>query len=76
MVWMPGYRQKLAEQRYLDALVEFSLGIGPERMRNASPTLTKLMLPFFISSHERRLMLGLLAENPREHQKVAGLDNR
>ena len=31
MGWMPGYQQKLAEQKYLDAFVEFSLGVGPER---------------------------------------------
>jgi hypothetical protein len=35
----------------------------------------KLLLPLFISSHERKLMLGLLPQNLREHQEVALLDS-
>jgi pimeloyl-ACP methyl ester carboxylesterase len=75
MGWMPGYEKKLAEKKYLDAFVEYSLGIGPERARNTPPWLMKLLLPFFIGSHERKLMLGLLPENLREHQEVARLDS-
>jgi hypothetical protein len=35
----------------------------------------KLLLPLFMSSHERQQMLGLLPENLREHQEVARLDS-
>ena len=75
MDWMPGYEKKLAEKKYLDAFVEFSLGVGPERARNTPPWLMKLLLPLFLNSHERKLMLGLLPENLREHQEVARLDS-
>jgi pimeloyl-ACP methyl ester carboxylesterase len=75
MDWMPGYEKKLAEKKSLDAFVEFSLGVGPERARNTPPWLMKLLLPLFLSSHERKLMLGLLPENLREHQEVARLDS-
>ncbi|MFL5592944.1 MAG: alpha/beta fold hydrolase [Ktedonobacteraceae bacterium] len=75
MDWMPGYEKKLAEKKYLDAFVEFSLGVGPERARNTPPWLMKLLLPLFLRSHERKLMLGLLPENLREHQEVARLDS-
>ncbi|BCL79453.1 alpha/beta hydrolase [Ktedonobacteria bacterium brp13] len=75
MDWMPGYKKKLAEKKYLDAFVEFSLSVGPERARNTPPWLMKLLLPLFISAHERKLMLGLLPENLREHQEVARLDS-
>ena len=75
MHWMPGYEKKLAEKKYLDAFVEFSLGVGPERARNTPPWLMKLLLPLFLSSHERKLRLGLLPENLREHQEVARLDS-
>ena len=75
MDWMPGYEKKLAEKKYLDAFVEFSLGAGPERARNTPPWLMKLLLPLFLSSHERKLMLGLLPENLREHREVARLDS-
>ncbi len=75
MDWMPGYEKKLAEKKYADAFVEFSLGVGPERARNTPSWLMKLMLPLFLSSHERKLMFGLLPENLREHQEVARLDS-
>src|SRR3989440_2600838 len=75
MDWMPGYEKKLAEKKYADAFVEFSLGVGPERARNTPPWLMKLLLPLFLSSHERKLMLGLLPENLREHHEVARLDS-
>lgn len=75
MDWMPGYEKKLTEKKYLDAFVEFSLGVGPERARNTPPWLMKLLIPFFLSSHERKLKLSLLPENLREHQEVARLDS-
>jgi pimeloyl-ACP methyl ester carboxylesterase len=75
MDWMPHYEKKLAERKYLDAFVAFSLSVGPERARNTPPWLMKVLLLLFLSSHERKLMLGLLSENLREHQQVARLDN-
>jgi len=75
MGWMPGYEKKLAEKKYTDAFVEFSLGTGPDRARQTPPWLMKLLLPLFLSSHERQQMLGLLHENLREHQEVARLDS-
>lgn len=75
MDWMPGYEKKLAEKKYLDAFVEFSIGAGPERARNTPPWLMKLLLPLFINFHEHEQMLGLLHENLREHQEVARLDS-
>ncbi len=75
MGWMPNYEKKLAEKKYLDAFIEFSLSIGPERARKTPHWLMKLMLPLFIKAHERQQMLGLLHENLREHQQVARLDS-
>jgi len=75
MGWMPGYEKKLAEQKYLDAFVEFSLSVGPERARNTPPWLMKLLLPLVLDSHKRQQMLGLLPENLREHREVARLDS-
>lgn len=75
MGWIPGYKQKLAEGKLLDAFVEFSLGIGPERARRTPPWLMKLMLPLFVNARKRQEMLGLLQQNLREHQEVARLDS-
>jgi pimeloyl-ACP methyl ester carboxylesterase len=75
MDWMPGYEKKLAEKKYADAFVEFVIGTGPERARQTPPWLMKLLLPLFLSSHERQQMLGLLHENLPEHQEVARLDS-
>ena len=73
--WMPRYQQKLAEQKYLDAFVEFVIGDGPERARNTPPWLMKLLLPLFMSPRERKERLSLLHEGLREHQEVARLDS-
>lgn len=75
MGWMPGYEKKLAEKKYLDAFVEFSLGVGPERARNTPPWLMKLLIPLFLKSHERKVRLSLLPESLREHREVARLDS-
>lgn len=73
MDWMPGYEKKLAEKKYLDAFVEFT-SVGPLRARKTPPWLMKLLIPFFISSQERKRRLGLLHECLREHQEEARLD--
>jgi pimeloyl-ACP methyl ester carboxylesterase len=39
MDWMPGFEKKLAEKKYLDAFVEFSLSLGPRRARKIPPWL-------------------------------------
>jgi pimeloyl-ACP methyl ester carboxylesterase len=73
MDWMPGFEQKLAEERYLDAFVEFSLRVGPRRARKTPPWLMKLLVPLFMSAHERQQRLGLLHECLREHREEARL---
>lgn len=75
MGWMPGYQQKLAEQKYLDAFVEFIIGLGPERIRKIPRWYLKLLLPLIMRPHERKQRLALLPENLREHQEVARLDS-
>lgn len=74
MDWMPGFEKKLAEEKYLDALIEFSLGVGPLRARKTPSWLMKLLLPLFVNAHERKQRLGLLHECLREHQEEARLD--
>ncbi len=75
MDWMPGYEKKLAEKKYLDAFIEYSLGTGPDRARTTPHWLMKLLLPLFLSAQDRKLMLGLLPENLREHRELARLDS-
>jgi pimeloyl-ACP methyl ester carboxylesterase len=74
MDWMPGYERKLDEHKPLDALVEFILGVGPERARHTPRWLMKRLLPLFMSAHDRQQALALLRENLREHREVARLD--
>lgn len=75
MGWIRGYEEKLARKEYLDAFVEYSLGTGPDRARNCPKWLMKLLLPLFLNPRERQRMLGLLAENLREHREIARLDS-
>jgi pimeloyl-ACP methyl ester carboxylesterase len=74
MDWMPGFEKKLAEKKYLDAFVEFSLSVGPLRARKTTPWLMKLLISLFLSAQERKQRLGLLHECLREHQEEARLD--
>ncbi|GCE06849.1 alpha/beta fold hydrolase [Dictyobacter aurantiacus] len=74
MDWIPGSQKKLAEKKYLDAFVEFTLRCGPERVRRTPRWLMKLMIPLILSPHELKQRLSLLHESIREHQETARLD--
>jgi pimeloyl-ACP methyl ester carboxylesterase len=73
--WIPGYEQKLAEKKNLDAFVEFVRGMNPESAGKAPAWLLKRLLPIFMGSDELKLKLNLLQESLREHKEVARLDN-
>jgi pimeloyl-ACP methyl ester carboxylesterase len=74
--WMAGYQKKLAENKNLDALVEFTLADAPARLAKFPPWLIKLLLRVsFIRFPESRQMLNLLQENIREWREIARLDS-
>ena len=75
MNWRRAYEEKLAQGRYGDAFVEFSLGTGPDRARSLPKWMMKLLLPMYLTSKERQIMLSLLPENLREHSEIARLDS-
>lgn len=73
--WMPSYEKDLAENRNVDALVEFTLADGPPRIRKIPPWLMKLLVLLLVSfSQGYRQMLGLLTQNLREWREMARLD--
>lgn len=73
--WMPGYEKKLAENRNLDALVEFTLADAPARLAKLPAWLMKLMLRlFFVRYPDSRKMLGLLQQNLSEWREIVKLD--
>ena len=74
--WMPGYEKKLAENKDLDAFVEFTLADAPPPLSKMPPWLMKLLMPLiFIRFPESRQMLGLLHQNLREWREIARLDS-
>jgi pimeloyl-ACP methyl ester carboxylesterase len=74
--WMPGYEQKLADNKAVDAFVEFTLADAPARIRRTPPWLMKLIVLGLVSwSGQYRQMLGLLHQNLREWREIARLDN-
>ena len=75
MGWMRSYEEKVARKQYYDAFVDYSLATGPDRARGCPKWLMRLLLPLYLNSAERHLMLGLLAENLREHREIARLDS-
>jgi len=73
--WMPGYERKLAENRNLDALVEFTLADAPARLAKIPAWLMKLMMRlFFVRYPDSKQMLGLLQQNLCEWREIARLD--
>jgi pimeloyl-ACP methyl ester carboxylesterase len=73
--WMQGYEKKLAENRNLDALVEFTLADAPSRLAKTPAWLMKLMLRLFFVRHPgSKQMLGLLQQNLCEWREIARLD--
>ena len=73
--WMQGYEKKLAENRNLDALVEFTLADAPARLAKIPAWLMKLMLRlFFVRYPGSKQMLGLLKQNLSEWREIARLD--
>ena len=74
--WMKGYEKKLAENRNLDALVEFTLADAPARLSKIPALLMKLMLRFFFIRYpDSRKMLGLLRQNLYEWKEITRLDS-
>jgi pimeloyl-ACP methyl ester carboxylesterase len=73
--WMPGYEQKLAEKKDMDAFIEFIKSTGPRAARRVPSWYMKLLMPIILGSHEQKTILSLLLENLREHKEVARLNN-
>ncbi len=73
--WMPAYEKNIADGKELDAFVEFTIGLGPDRARNTPRWLMKPLLRLMLGADRRTRMFGLLAENLREHREVARLDS-
>lgn len=73
--WMPSYEKKLAENRKIAALAEFTLADAPRGMRKLPLWLIKLMVFLLvISLRQYRQMLGLLHQNLREWREITRLD--
>jgi pimeloyl-ACP methyl ester carboxylesterase len=75
MTWVPRYRQRLAERKYLDAFAEFSIAAGPQRAQKTPSWMMKLVLVLMMRAKRRQKMYRLLPANLLEHQEVARLDN-
>lgn len=74
--WMPGYEKKLAKNKDVDALVEFTLADAPPRLGKTPHWLMKLLvLLIFIRFPQYRQMLGLLQANLHEWREIARLDS-
>jgi pimeloyl-ACP methyl ester carboxylesterase len=74
--WMPGYESKLAGNKKLDALVEFTLADAPPRISWMPPWLMKLVFRLvFARFPTQRRMLDLLEPNLREWREIARLDD-
>jgi pimeloyl-ACP methyl ester carboxylesterase len=75
MAWVPRYRQRLAERKYLDAFAEFAIATGPQRAHKTPRWMMRLVLLLMMRAERRQRLYRLLPANLLEHQEVARLDN-
>jgi pimeloyl-ACP methyl ester carboxylesterase len=74
--WIPRYESQLAEEKHLDAFVDFALADAPAHLRKTPHWLMKLLIRLlFLRSPSSRKMLKLLHQNAREWTEIARLDN-
>lgn len=73
--WTPGYEENLAQNRRLDALIDYTRAVAPTRLRRIPYWLMKLTLRLvFLRFPGSRQMLNLLDQNLREWREIARLD--
>jgi pimeloyl-ACP methyl ester carboxylesterase len=75
MAWVPRYRQRLAERKYLDAFAEFAIATGPQRAHKTPRWMMRLVLLLMMRAERRQRLYRLLPANLLEHQEVARLDD-
>jgi pimeloyl-ACP methyl ester carboxylesterase len=75
IAWGADYEKLLAQNKPLDAFVEFSAAVGPTRARNTPRWLMKLLLPVIMKRGDLRQKLELLGSDLREHRQIASLNN-
>jgi pimeloyl-ACP methyl ester carboxylesterase len=75
VAWIGDYERLLAQDKRLDAFVEFSRASGPPRAQRAPRWLLKFLMPIMLGRGALRQKLALLESSVREHREVARLDN-
>jgi pimeloyl-ACP methyl ester carboxylesterase len=75
VAWISDYERLLAQDKRLDAFVEFSRAAGPPRAQRAPQWFLKFLMPIVLGRHGVRQKLTLLESNAREHREIARLDN-
>lgn len=73
--WMPAYEKYLAQNKPFDAFIEFVRALGPEQIRKIPRFMFRRMMPMFMKAPEKDMVIGLLAENLREHREIVRLDD-
>jgi len=76
VAWASNYENQLAQNKPLDAFVDFSIAMAPGgAARNTPRWLMKLLLPIMMKAPDLQQKLELLPTNLREHREIARLDN-
>ncbi|UGT44428.1 alpha/beta hydrolase [Nocardia yamanashiensis] len=73
--WMPAYEKYLSQNKPFDAFIEFVRALGPEQIRKIPRFMFRRMMPMFMKAPEKDMVIGLLAENLREHREIVRLDD-
>lgn len=75
VAWIDDFERLLAQDRRLDAFVEFSRASGPPRAQRAPRWFLKFLMPIVLGRDALKQKLALLESNVHEHREVGRLDN-
>jgi pimeloyl-ACP methyl ester carboxylesterase len=75
VAWIGDFERLLAQDKRLDAFIEFSRAAGPPRAQRAPRWFLKLLMPIVLGQQALKQKLALLGSNGREHREIVRLDN-
>ncbi|MGX1809650.1 alpha/beta fold hydrolase [Nocardia sp. NPDC055321] len=73
--WMPAFEKYLAEDKPVDAFVEFVRALGPDIVRKMPRWALRRMMPMAMKGPEKDAIFGQLAECLREHREIVRLND-
>ncbi|MGV9664171.1 alpha/beta fold hydrolase [Nocardia niigatensis] len=73
--WMKPYEKYLAQDKPLEAFIEFIREIGPDSTRKIPRWMFRRMTPIFMNAPEKDMVIAQLPQNLTEHRQYVRFDS-